>query len=192
LRKGLKGVSGGKEDKMGAKVESTTLLHKGRVFRLERERLSLDNGNTVDLDIIRHPGAAAIVPLKDPHTILLIKQYRRAAGGYIWEIPAGTLNKDEDPVSCAYRELEEETGFAAKKMEMLGEIVPVPGYSDERIRIFLARDLVKSSQHLDRDEMLSVHEIALKDAMTMAQDGRIIDGKTIAGLFFVGLRGGLL
>lgn len=177
---------------MGAKVESTTLIHKGRVFRLERERLSLENGNTVDLDIIRHPGAAAIVPLKDPRTILLIKQYRRAAGGYIWEIPAGTLNKGEEPMACAHRELEEETGYAAKRMDLMGEIVPVPGYSDERIKIFLAWDLVPSNQHLDRDEMLSVHEIALQEAMAMARDGRITDGKTIAGLFFTSLRGELV
>ncbi len=100
---------------MGARVENTTVIHRGRVFRLERERLALENGNTVDLDIIRHPGAAAILPLKDNDTLLLLKQFRRAAGGYIWEIPAGTLNQNEDPFSCAHRELEEETGFAAKE-----------------------------------------------------------------------------
>jgi len=170
---------------MGTKVESTTLIHLGRVFRLERERLALENGNTVDLDIIRHPGAAAIVPLKDNDTILLIKQFRRAAGGYIWEIPAGTLNKAEEPLACAHRELEEETGFSAGKMEKIGEIVPVPGYSDEKIRIFLASELSPAKQHLDRDEMLSVHEIKVEEVLKMVEDGRIIDGKTIAGLFFM-------
>ncbi len=173
---------------MGAKVESTTLIHAGRVFRLERERLALENGNTVDLDIIRHPGAAAIVPLKNNDTILMIKQFRRAAGGYIWEIPAGTLNKGEDPLTCAHRELEEETGFSAGKMEKIGEIVPVPGYSDEKIRIFLASDLVPAKQHLDRDEMLSVHEIKTQEVFKMVEDGRIVDGKTIAGLFFMSHR----
>ncbi|RJR24133.1 MAG: NUDIX hydrolase [Desulfobacteraceae bacterium] len=173
---------------MGAKLENTTIIHAGRVFTLAKERLTLENGNTVDLEIIRHPGAAAIVPLKGKDNLLLIKQFRRAAGGYIWEIPAGTLNKGEDPLTCAHRELEEETGFSARSMEKMGEIIPVPGYSDERIHIFLAADLVPATQNLDKDELLSVHEIPVSEAISMALAGRIQDGKTLAGLFFLNLK----
>ncbi len=168
---------------MSAKVNKSVTLHKGRVFTLLRENVTLDNGVTVDLDVIRHPGASAVVPVSDDNKLILIKQFRHAIGDYIWEIPAGTLDPDETYLECAKRELVEETGFSANNWQKLGEIIPVPGYSDERIRIFLATELAPARQDLDEDEVLAVHEIKMDDAINMIHKGAILDGKTITGLF---------
>lgn len=162
-------------------------MHEGKVFRLVRENVTLENGVTIDLDIIHHPGASAIVPLTENKTLLMIKQYRHAVGDFIWEIPAGTLDPDETPLHCAKRELIEETGFSARAWQKLGEITPLPGYSDERIHIFLATNLTPASQDLDMDEILHVHRVGFDDAVDMVHRGEIEDGKTISGLFMASL-----
>jgi 8-oxo-dGTP pyrophosphatase MutT (NUDIX family) len=180
LRVGFHAINGAQ---MSAKVNKSVTLHKGRVFTLLRENITLDNGVTVDLDVIRHPGASAVVAVSDDNKLILIKQFRHAVGDYIWEIPAGTLDPDETYLECAKRELVEETGFSANNWRKLGEIIPVPGYSDERIRIFLATGLVSAQQDLDKDEVLAVHEIRMADAIDMIRKGAILDGKTITGLF---------
>lgn len=167
---------------MSAKVNSSVILHRGRVFRLLRENVTLVNGVTADLDVVRHPGASAIVPLSAEGTVIMITQYRHAIGDFIWEIPAGTFDLQETPLECARRELSEETGFSADVWHKLGEITPVPGYSDERIHIFLATELLPTSQELDRDEMIDVHEIKLDKAIEMVYGGLIQDSKTISGL----------
>ena len=168
---------------MVAKVNSTISLHRGRVFELQRENVTLENEASIDLDIIRHPGASAIVALSQGNALILIRQYRHAIGDFIWEIPAGTLNPNEAPLECAKRELIEETGFSANTWQKLGEITPLPGYSDERIHIFLSSDLLPAEQDLDRDEMLDVHEIRIEEAVDMIHKGIIQDGKSICGLF---------
>lgn len=169
---------------MSNTVNERVILHKGRAFEFVKENVTLVNGITVDLEVVRHPGAAAMVPFIRDDTLILIKQYRHAIGDYIWEIPAGTLDPDESPLECAKRELIEETGYSAKNWEKLGEITPVPGYSDERIHIFLATNLTSAPQNLDSDEILNVHEIPLKDAVDMVLQGKIQDSKTISGIFF--------
>jgi ADP-ribose pyrophosphatase len=167
---------------MTAKVNRSVILHEGRVFKLMKENITLDNGVTVDLDIIRHPGASAVVPITRRNTVLLLRQYRHAIGDFIWEIPAGTLSPHEAPLECARRELAEETGFAGNVWQEIGVITPVPGYSDERIHLFIATDLVPAKQNLDEDEVLHVHEVALDEAMEMMYAGIIQDSKTISGL----------
>ena len=167
---------------MTATINHRNLLHRGRVIELFSENITLENGVTTDIDILHHPGAAAIVPMADPETLIWIRQYRHAVGGYIWEIPAGTLNNGENPMACARRELIEETGFSANAWHCLGEIVPVPGYSSERIHLYLASDLTIARQDLDRDELLAVHRIAFSEALEMLYSGQIVDGKTITGL----------
>lgn len=160
----------------------STLVKKGRVFDVYTENITLPNGVTLDMEIIRHPGAAAIVPVMDDHTILLIHQYRHAVGGFIWEIPAGTLNPGEEPRQCAERELTEETGYAARHFERMAQITPLPAYSDERIHLFLATGLTRAAQNLDADELLVVHRVEVTRAMGMISSGEIQDAKTIAGL----------
>ncbi len=172
---------------MSTKTLERVTLHKGRVFSLVKEKIRLENGVTVDLDIIRHPGAAAMVPLTKDNTLLMIRQYRHATGGFIWEIPAGTLDPDETPLECAKRELVEEIGYSANAWHKLGEITPVPGYSDERIHIYCATDLSPARQNLDRDEILHVHEVRFDEAVKMVQRGEIEDAKTLSGLFMASL-----
>ncbi len=164
------------------RVEGIREIHRGRVFRLTQETVTLRNGFTVALDVIRHPGASAIVPLLDDSTVILIHQYRHAVGGTIWEIPAGTLSSGEDPTECAGRELREETGYDPGTLCKLGEMVPVPGYSDERIHLFLATGLRRTSQRLDDDEVLTVQAMPMAHALAMIRRGEILDAKTIVGL----------
>jgi len=177
---------------MKAEVIRTDRIHKARVFNLIREEVKLPNGTQMVIDIVRHPGAAAIVPMKDEATLLMIEQYRHAIGETIWEVPAGTLDHGEDPLHCAKRELREETGFTASNWEQLGVITPLPAYSDERIHVYLARDLQPSCQNLDPDEILEVRELPFDRAIDMIREGLIRDGKSISCLVMAGLRLGIL
>jgi ADP-ribose pyrophosphatase len=167
---------------MQIKVNKKNVLHQGRTFRLIQENVTLANGATTDLDIIRHPGAAAVVAVFPDNMVLMLEQYRHAVGRYIWEIPAGTLDREESGISCAKRELTEETGYQAASWTELGSITPLPGYSDECIHLFLARDLSPAAQHLDFDEVLSVHEIPFDETLKMVKSGSIQDAKTICAL----------
>ena len=169
---------------MKTKVLNRTTVHQGRVFTVTTENIMLPNGTTVDLDIIRHPGAAAMVPLKNDGSVVMLRQYRHAVGDYIWEIPAGTMDSGESPLECAQRELIEETGYSSEHWEKLGHIIPVPGYSDETIHIFLATDLRSARQELDPDEIIHVLEVPWDTALNMIANGEIQDSKTISSLFF--------
>ncbi len=173
---------------MTAKINKHETIYRGRVFELVKENITLANGTTTDVEFIEHPGAAAIVPFLDDHRILLLKQYRHALKQYIWEIPAGTLDPREDVLTCARRELIEETGYSANGWQKLGEITPLPGYSDERIHIYLATALQPAEQHLDADEIINVQEIEFKDAIDMIGTGEIQDAKSIAGLLLASAR----
>jgi ADP-ribose pyrophosphatase len=164
-------------------------IYQGRVVNLNLETVRLPNGATVELEIIHHPGAAAIVPMKDEETVLLIRQYRHAAGGYILEIPAGTLRPGEDPGACAARELEEEIGFRPSALEPLAAFFTTPGFTDEVIHIYKATGLTPGKQNLDHDEVLEVVELPFREAIGRIGDGTIRDGKTIVGLQVAFLRG---
>ena len=168
---------------MAIRINNRTTLHQGRVYNLVTENVTLDNEVTTDVEFIQHPGATAIIPMIDPTHIILLNQYRHALRKYIWEIPAGTLDPGESVMNCARRELIEETGFSADQWHSLGEITPVPGYSDERIHIFLATDLQSAERDLDEDEIIQVHRVACEDALAMLRRGDIQDAKSIAGLF---------
>lgn len=157
-------------------------IYKGHIVDLRLETVTLPNDVTVTLEIIRHPGAAAIVPVHADGTVTLVRQYRYAADGYIWEIPAGKLDAGEDPSGCAARELREEVGLQAAELVQLGTIFTAPGFCDERIHLFLARRLSSTTQQLDADEVLSVSRVPVAEAMHMIRTGVIQDAKTIVGL----------
>ena len=142
----------------------------------------LPNGSTASLEIIAHPGAAAVVPMKDEHTVIMIRQYRHAVGGFIYEIPAGKLHPNEDPRNCAHREVEEEIGFKVGTLEPLLSFFTTPGFTDEIIHIFVGTDLKPGKQDLDVDEVLEIVELPLAKAIDMIRNGDIKDGKTIIGL----------
>lgn len=163
-------------------------IYRGRVVNLSLETVTLPNGATVKMELIHHPGAAAIVPMKDDGTVLLIRQYRHAVGGYILEIPAGKLDPGEDPRDCAARELEEEIGFRAASLEPMITFFTTPGFTDEVIHVYKATGLTSGTQNLGRDEVLDVIELPLERAIAQIADGTIRDGKTIVGLQAVYLR----
>ncbi len=153
------------------------------VVDLGVEHASLPNGVEIDLAVIRHPGAAAIVALDDAGNLAMLHQYRHAIGGYLWEIPAGCRNAGETPLQCANRELAEEAGLSARRWDHLGTIVTIPSFCDERIDLYLARDLDAATGTLDVDEVIRVQKMSFDDAMKMIRTGEIIDAKTIAGLY---------
>lgn len=157
-------------------------IYTGKVVILNVDTVQLPNGVTVDLETIRHPGAAAVVPIKDDGTVVLIRQFRHAAGGFIYEIPAGKLSPGEDPLHCAARELEEEVGYRASSFELLSSIFTAPGFADEVIHVYKATGLIKGRQQLDQDEVLEIVEMPLHLAIERILDGTIRDGKTIVGL----------
>ena len=167
----------------------TKSIYTGRVVTLNVETVQLPNGVTVDLETIRHPGAAAVVPMKDDGTVVLIRQFRHAAGGFIYEIPAGKLNPGEDPLDCAKRELEEEVGYRASSLSLLSSIFTAPGFADEVIHVYKATGLIRGRQQLDRDEVLEVVELSLLEAVKKIEEGVIRDAKTIVGLQAVYIRG---
>jgi len=131
---------------------------------------------------VRHPGAAAIVPVDSEAHVYLIRQFRHAAGGFIYEVPAGTLNPGESPEVCAARELIEEAGVRAGRLDRLGSIFTTPGFTDEVIHLFLARDLSPAEQNLDHDEVLSVVRVPLTRAIEMCLHGELRDAKSLCAL----------
>jgi ADP-ribose pyrophosphatase len=158
-------------------------ISKGRVFKFGREEVLLPSGVTTHLDIIKHPGAAAIIPYRDGK-IALIRQYRHASGGYLWEIPAGCLEPGEVPLACAHREVQEEAGVKAAQMKDLGFAFMVPGYSDEVIHFFLAMKLEEVPVQFDHDEViLEAKWFTRSELMKMIEAGQMTDGKTLVGLF---------
>ena len=146
------------------------------------EQAELPNGRTIDLAVIRHPGASAIVALDRDGSIPLLTQYRHAAGGWLREIPAGCINPGETPRQCAERELREEAGLIAARWDELGTIVTIPSFCDERITLYLARDLRGAPRELDHDEVIDVDRVMLDEAFRMIGRGEIIDAKTIVAL----------
>jgi ADP-ribose pyrophosphatase len=170
---------------MESRIHRKEIIRHGRVFDITLENVSLPNGVRIDMEVIRHPGASAIAALNDNREILMLRQYRHAVGAYWWEIPAGTFDGKEQPLVCAQRELAEETGYTARSWEPLGAVTPVPGYSDERIHLFLATELTQSAPHTDFDEIIEVHNLPLDRVVEMIVEGRIEDAKTITAVFRV-------
>lgn len=163
-------------------------IYQGKVVTLNVDTVRLPNGHTIDLEVIRHPGAAAVVPMKDDGTVVMIRQFRHAANGFIYEIPAGKLHPKEDPLDCAARELEEEIGYKAGHFELLSSIFTAPGFADEVIHVYVATALTRGTQNLDQDEVLEVVEMPLREAIAKIEDGTIRDAKTIVGLQAVYIR----
>jgi ADP-ribose pyrophosphatase len=146
------------------------------------ECTTLPNGVTVELPVIRHPGASAIVALDANDAVVILTQYRHAVGGWYREIPAGCRNGSETTLECAIRELREETGLTAQRWDRLGVIVTIPSFCDERIELFLARDLTAAESAPEADEMIRMERVDLDEALAMIRRGDILDAKTIAAL----------
>jgi len=168
---------------------SSERIHEGKIITVNRDRIRYPDGSEAEVDIVRHSGASAVVPfLSDPEgedpQILLLRQYRYAADGYLFEIPAGRLDPGEMPADCAARELREETGCTAKQMEPLITMVTTPGFTDERIHLFMATDLTHGEAAREADEFADVIVMRLSEALELIQRGEIVDGKTALGILY--------
>ncbi len=165
-------------------------VQRGAQFELVTEAVELPNGRCVDFDLVRHPGAAAVVPFLDDGRVLMIRQYRFATGGEILEIPAGKLDPDEAPDACAARELLEETGFRAGRLEKLAAIWTSPGFTDEVIHLYAAFDLEAAEQQLEPDEIIELEPMGLAEAIDAMRNSDICDGKSATALLLAAERYG--
>lgn len=171
---------------------STERRYEGRIIHLDLDTVGFPDGSTGQLEMIRHPGASAVVPFLDDRAapdprVLLLRQFRHAAEGFIWEIPAGRLDPGETPEQCARRELEEETGRRAAHVTPLTAIYTTPGFTDERIHLFVADGLQEGDHRREQDEFMEVHALAWSDVMSMIERGELQDAKTLVALMYVGL-----
>lgn len=169
---------------------SSRRVYEGKIINVDRDTVRFPNGSTGELEMVRHPGASAVVPfLTDPDgddpQILLIKQYRYAADDFIYEIPAGKLDGDEDPEVCARRELQEETGCTAARLEHLYTFYTTPGFTDERIHAFMATGLTHGDVSHETDEFMSVETVTLSHALELIKSGELKDAKTALSLMYV-------
>jgi len=158
------------------------VVFEGRIIRLTLDTVTLPNDSTCELEIVHHPGGTAIVTIDADHRLCLLRQFRHAAGGWIWELPAGKLETGEAPLATAQRELTEEAGVEARDWQPLGKILSSPGVFTEVIHLFLARDLVEVPSQNEAHEVIEVHWFPWSEALAMAERGEIEDGKTLAGI----------
>lgn len=165
------------EERLGSQIK-----YQGRILDLRLDSVLLPNGREAFREVVVHPGAVAIAALNDQREILLIKQYRYAVDEIILEVPAGKLEKNEDPLGCAQRELAEETGFAAKNWRLLSTFFTTPGFCDEIMHLYLAEDLYSDPQKADDDEFIELSWTPLNKAVALIRTGEIKDLKTITGV----------
>jgi 8-oxo-dGTP pyrophosphatase MutT (NUDIX family) len=175
----------------GGNVNQISTVFTGRVITVSKEQVLLPNGNIADYEIVHHPGGAAVVALDEQDRVCLLHQYRPAAGGWVWELPAGRLEPDEPPALTARRELVEEAGREAGDWQDLGFMWSSPGVFDERIHLFLARQLRVVPAHHEPHEVLEAHWVALPEALARAMSGAILDSKTVVGLLRAAARLGM-
>jgi ADP-ribose pyrophosphatase len=164
-------------------------IYNGRIFTVVAERVTLPNGHELEVEVIRHPGSVVIVPMTQDGQVILVRQYRHAIGRSLWELPAGSLKKNEDPDQAAVRECHEEVGLVPANVERLGSFFPTPGYCDENMIFYKATGLREprtgDEAHPDEDEEIETKAFAAGDLMRMIESGEISDLKTVAGVFLI-------
>jgi 8-oxo-dGTP pyrophosphatase MutT (NUDIX family) len=160
-----------------------THVFTGRVIEVNIERVELPNGATAALEIIRHPGGAAVLALADDNRVCLLRQFRHAVGGWVWELPAGKIDNREPPLDTARRELEEEAGVAAGSWQSLGDYLSSPGVLTEVVHLFLATQLTPLAQRPEEHEVFEVHWLPFSDVLQMARSGELRDGKSLVAVF---------
>ena len=177
------------DDETPAKLLERRVIWEGNVGSFGLDTVVLPSGEQATLALFKHPGASAVVPFLDSENVVMLRQFRHAAGGVIWEVPAGKLDRGEDPSVCAARELEEETGYRASHIVQTGSLLTTPGFTDERIHLFCAYDLVPGPARPEAHEVLRTEIVPLPRALDMIESGEIQDGKTIAAVFLAARRG---
>ena len=174
-----------KKDSLEEKTLSSTYIYKGRIINLRQDKVKLPDGRETIREIVEHPGAVVILALTDDKKIVMIRQFRKPADEVLRELPAGTVEEGEDLVSCARRELEEETGYYPRKIKKLVSFFSTPGFCNERLTLFLAEDLEKRNKNEDTDEFIEVELIKTNEALKLVQENIIKDAKTIIGILYL-------
>jgi len=170
---------------MNFSVKKNNIIFKGHVFDVELDEIEYNSGNAGRREVVRHSGGAVVVPIKDDGKIILVKQYRYPFDEHLYELPAGKLDKGEDPLICAGRELIEETGYKTDNISKLGKIYTSPGFSSEILHIYLAKDLIPGNHNREEGEQgMEVYEFTLDEINQMIMDGKIVDSKTICGIYY--------
>ncbi len=167
------------------KIESQKIF-SGKILNVRLDRVLLPDGQESTREVVDHPGAVAVVPITDDGRVILVRQYRYPVEEILLEIPAGKLDPGENPDDCAWRELEEETGFVAGRLEKLTSFFTAPGFTNEIIHLYVARELVKAKQKLDGDEFIDVHLYSAVQLKQLIATGGVKDAKTLIGLFLTG------
>jgi 8-oxo-dGTP pyrophosphatase MutT (NUDIX family) len=160
-----------------------THVFTGRVIEVNIERVELPNGTTASLEIIRHPGGAAVLALDAGNRVCLLRQFRHAAGGWVWELPAGKIDNREPPLQTAQRELEEEAGITAGSWQSLGDTLSSPGVFTEVVHLYLATQLTALPPRPEEHEVFEVHWLPFNDVLRMARSGELRDGKSLVAIF---------
>lgn len=170
---------------MKTRVIDRKEIYKGKIFDVVEDTIEFEDGSIAKWDLVVHPGACAIVPITNDNEIVLVRQFRNAEDGEVLEIPAGKLEKGEDPYACAIRELEEETGYKSEVLEKICTTYSAIGFSNEKLHIYKATNLVKGKQNLDEDEYIKIEKYPIDRAAEMVFEGIIKDSKSIIGILAV-------
>lgn len=165
------------------KTLSSKMLYDGKILQLYKDEVELENGKTSWREYVRHSGGACVLAVDDEENVYLVRQFRYPYGAETVEIPAGKREKGEDPLVCATRELEEETGLNAEKFELIASVYPTPAYTDEILYLYLATGLTEKAAHLDEGEFLGVEKVPFEIAYKMALNGEIHDSKTLIAIY---------
>lgn len=170
---------------MNFKIDKSEIVFKGKVFNIKVDEIIYNSGNKGVREVIVHPGGAVVVPIAESGKIILVKQYRYPFGEHLFELPAGKLEPNENPLVCASRELIEETGYTSKYLTQLGKIYTSPGFCSEILYIYLAENLIEGNHNREEgEEGMEVFEFNLMELNQMISDGKIVDAKTISGIHF--------
>jgi ADP-ribose pyrophosphatase len=169
---------------MNYRIVKSDVIYSGKVFNIKVDQIEYNTGNKAIREVAEHPGGAVVVPVTNDGKIVMVTQHRFPVNETLLELPAGKLSKGEDPKLCAVRELEEETGYKSDNINKLGSIYTTPGYSSEKLWIYLAKDLKSGSHNREEGEFgMEVFELTLKEVEEKINNGEIVDGKTICGIF---------
>ncbi|GGE37999.1 ADP-ribose pyrophosphatase [Pullulanibacillus camelliae] len=175
-------------NELAEKTLHSKTIFNGKVIDLIVEEVELPNGETSTREIVKHPGAVAVIALTGEQKLVLVRQFRKPLNGILYEIPAGKLDPGESPEVCARRELEEETGYRCQEIKHLVSFYTAPGFADELIHLYFTNSLIRGTQHLDEDEFLENVEVDLKEALTLLQEQKIYDAKTVYAVQYLQLQ----
>ncbi len=168
---------------MSYEVVKSLIQYQGKFVAVKEDTILLPDGKTASREVVQRGAATAILPIDKHGNVILVRQYRHAVGQMLLEVPAGILEKGENPAECAKRELEEETGYQTNALEFVCQMYPTPGFCDEQLYLYLAQDLAEGKQNFDEDEFIEVEKYSIEQALDMVEKGEIQDAKTILLLY---------